>query len=218
MPTMVSKDGSKHETDERINTITHLFGAILSLVGGALLIVRYLDSGIIGIAAVSVYCLGLFLLFLFSTLHHGINGGPKTNAVLRTFDYLTVYILIAGTFTPISLLYLKGLFGWTIFGVVWLLAIIGISLRASIQLPKWFTNTFYITMGWIGGIVAIPLIQVLPLYKVGLLALGGIIYTIGFVIYTIERPNPIKGVFGFHEIWHICVLLAAACHYFMFYL
>jgi len=168
------------------------------------------------IVSFSIYGTSLIALFLASTLHHGINTSKRVEFILRLFDYFSINSLIAGTFTPLCLIFLRNWLGWTVLGVIWFLASIGIVIKAIIpKIPKWFTNTLYITMGWIGITIAIPLFKIINWQGIGLLLLGGIFYTAGFIIYNIEKPNPIKGKFGFHEIWHIFVLLGAASHYFM---
>ena len=215
-----SKDGSKHITDEKINSITHLVGAILSVLAVAILIVQAsLQKDVTKIVSFSLYGFSLFSLFLFSTLHHSINSSSRVEKVLKVLDYNAVFLLIAGTITPLSLIVLTGALGWTFFGVIWILAIIGISLKSiNPHLPKWVTNTFYITMGWLGFFLAISLFDKISLNALYLLAFGGILYSVGFAIYTKEWPNLIKGKFGFHEIWHILVLVAAGLHWLMYYL
>jgi hemolysin III len=205
-------------TDERINTISHLFGACLALVGAGLLISQAAAQGdpwkIVG---VSVYGLSLVSLFVCSTLHHGLDGSPRLNEVLRTLDYDSVFLLIAGTVTPLVLVLFRNVYGWTVFGAVWTIAVIGIVLRSVWRrVPKYVTNTLYISMGWltvrlVGANVA------LPLGALALMAAGGLVYSAGFVIFVIERPNPWPGVFGFHELWHVLVVVAAVLHYLLMY-
>ncbi|MCG8571190.1 MAG: hemolysin III family protein [Spirochaetes bacterium] len=215
----LSKDGSVHVTDEVFNTASHLVGAIFSLVGWVLLIVKASVRGLPWqIVTFSIYGFTLFLLFLASTFHHGINGSKKVENTLKILDYSAIFPLIAGTYTPFCLVVLRDFLGWSIFGLIWGLAIIGITLKASIQhLPKWFTNTFYVAMGLVSVFFIIPLTQKLPLTALLLLGAGGFFYIIGSFIYYLEKPNPLPGKFGFHEIWHIFVLLGAASHFFIMY-
>jgi hemolysin III len=171
------------------------------------------------LVAFSVYGLSLFLLFLASALHHGINGSARTEHVLRQLDYLAIFPLIAGTYTPLCLVVLRGPVGWSVFGVIWALAAFGIALKASIStLPKWFTSTLYLAMGLMSLVLIVPLIQTLPPAAIILLVIGGAFYVGGNVIFSIEKPNPLPGKFGFHEIWHIFVLAGALAHYLMMYL
>ena len=215
----LSKDGSVHVTDEIINTQTHIIAAIFALLGFVILVVK---SSIMGkvwhIVSFSIYGFSLFVLFLFSSMHHGINASKKTESLFRLFDYFAIYPLIAGTFTPLCLVLVRNWFGWSILGMIWSLAIIGLTIKAIFPLlPKWYSNTIYISMGWIGGILALPLLKVLDIYGLLLLLLGGVFYSIGFIIFIIEKPNPLPGKFGFHEIWHILVILGSLSFYLLMF-
>ncbi len=213
-----SRDGSVHVTDERFNTATHLAAACFSLVGGGLLVAQAGAQGdpwkIVGL---SIYALTLMLLFVASTLHHGIDGSPRLNEVLRTLDYDSVFLLIAGTVTPLVLVLFRNVYGWTVFTGVWVIAVLGIVLRSWWrQLPKYVTNTLYITLGWVTALLVVTAPH-LPAGALGLMAAGGVVYSTGFVIYVIEKPNPRPGVFGFHELWHLLVVVAAFLHYLLMY-
>lgn len=214
----LSKDGSVHVTDESINTVSSMIGACFALVGSALLIVQSaVHHSAWAIVGFSIYALGLLSLFVFSALHHGVNGSERTNQVLRTFDYLSVFLLITGTITPLVLVRGRNAIGWTVLGSVWVIAILGISLRAAISnLPRYVTNTLYIVLGWLAAIVVAANLH-LPAGGLALLVAGGAIYSFGFVMFVVEQPNIIPGRFGFHELWHSLVLLAASCHYFLLY-
>ena len=136
-------------------------------------------------------------------------------------DYLAIYPLIAGTFTPFCLVFFNhSVIGWSFFGVAWFLAIIGMVLTATFgpeRIPRWMSMTMYITIGWLGGILAFWLLPIIGLEGLGVFLLGGVAFTIGGYVYTAERPNPIPGTFGFHEIWHIAVVIGAATHYCVMY-
>ena len=213
-----SKDGSKFVTDERINTITHMAAACFAVLGAALLISQASAQGQPWkIVALSIYSLSIICLFVFSALHHGVNGSSKLNEIFRTFDYNSVFLLIASTVTPIVLVLYFDVFGWAVLGAVWLIASLGMTLRSiNRQLPRYITNTFYIVLGWM-PIVLICANAILPLGAILLLVLGGIVYSAGFTIYVIEKPNFKPGVFGFHELWHILVIVAALLHYLLIY-
>ena len=214
----LSRDGSVHVTDERINTITHLAASCFALVGGGLLVIQAVTAGDVWkIVGLSVYAASVLLLFVASTLHHGIDKGPRVNGVLRTLDYASVFVLIAGTTTPMVLVLFRNAYGWAVLGAVWVVAAVGIALRSSLrELPKYVTNTLYITMGWM-PVLLVGAGVTLPVGAYVLLAAGGLVYCVGFVVFVVERPNPLPGVFGFHEIWHVLVVLAAALHYFLMY-
>lgn len=214
-----SKDGSPHVTDERINTASHLAGACFALMGSGLLVTQ---AGTQGdpwkIAGLAIYALSVINLFVCSTLHHGLNGSPRLNEVLRTLDYDSVFLLIAGSVTPIVLVHFRNPYGWAVLGGFWVIAAVGIVLRSIWrQAPKYITNTLYIALGW----MTVLLLGAGVSFSPGALALmvaTGVVYSAGFVIFVIEKPNPWPGVFGFHELWHVLVIVAAFLHYLLLYL
>jgi hemolysin III len=215
----LSRDGSIHVTNELINTVSHLAAACLALLGAVLLIAQASADGqpwkIVGF---SIYGLSLLSLFIFSTLHHGIDHSPKVNQRLRALDYSAVYGLIAGTVTPIVLGVDRNTIGWSVLGVVWTVAIIGITLRLALKhLPAYVSNTLYIVLGWM-PIVLIAAGTTFPSAAILLLVVGGIFYSVGFVCYVLQKPNLKPGVFGFHEVWHFFVVIAALLQYLFMYL
>ncbi len=214
-----SKDGSIHVTDEVINTATHMTGAIFSLLGTVLLIALAASEGkTLHVISFAIYGTSLILLFLASTFHHGLKASPKMNNFFRLFDYLAIYLLIAGTYTPLCLVLQRNVWGWSTFGVVWALAIAGITIKSVFpQLPRWVSNVFYISIGWIGAILIIRSIPLIGVVGFLLILGGGVIYTIGALIFYFEKPNPVPGKFGFHEIWHLFVLTGAVLHYLFMY-
>lgn len=214
-----SRDGSVHVTDERFNTVSHLAASCFAFVGSALLVAQAGAQGdpwkIVGF---SIYALSVLALFLSSTLHHGLDRGPRVNGVLRTLDYDSVFLLIAGSVTPLALVLFRNTYGWTVLGAVWAIAAVGIVLRSMVpHLPKYVTNTLYITLGWMPVLLAGAGTS-LPFGAYALMAAGGLVYSAGFVVFVVERPNPWPGVVGFHEIWHAMVVVAALLHYLLMYL
>lgn len=202
-----------------VSGLTHCIGAALSLVGLVLLIVF---SAIYGnayhVVSFTIFGVGLFLLYLFSTLYHWLNISEKGITVFRKFDHIMIYILIAASYTPICLVPLRGPWGWTIFGIIWGLAVLGTILTAVwIKAPRFITTTIYLIMGWAVVIAAYPLIQVFKeannFGSLIWLLVGGIFYTIGGIIYGLKVPKTKWKGFGFHEIFHIFVMLGSACHY-----
>jgi len=213
-----SRDGSVHVTDERFNTVSHMFASCFALAGAGLLISQASAQGdpwkIVGL---SIYGLSLVTLFVSSTVHHALDRGPRLNELLRTLDYDSVFFLIAGTVTPLVLVLFRNTYGWTVLGAVWVIATVGIVLRSVLwRLPKYVTNTLYISLGWL-TVLLVGADGVLPVGALVLMAAGGLVYSAGFVIFVIERPNPRPGVFGFHETWHLLVVVAAALHYLLMY-
>ncbi|BDO42281.1 hemolysin III family protein [Cellulomonas sp. NTE-D12] len=213
-----SRDGSVHVTDERFNTVSHLFAACFAVAGAALLIVQAAEQrDAWKVVGFSLYGLSVVTLFVSSTLHHGIDGGPRVNEVLRTLDYDSVFLLIAGSTTPMVLVLFRTTYGWTVLAVVWVIAAAGIVLRSILrQLPKYVTNTLYIALGWM-PVLLVGSGASVPGGALVLMAAGGLLYSAGFVVFVVERPNPWPGVFGFHEIWHAMVVVAAVLHYLLMY-
>lgn len=220
MDPLRSRDDSAYKTDEVVNTSTHLAAACFALLGGVLLVAQAASTGkVTAIIAFTIYSLSLLSLFVFSTLHHGLNARERVSHVMRTFDYLSIFVLIAGTTTPIALLVYHNLFGWSVLAVVWVITAIGITLRAVYKtLPKYVTSTLFIVLGWLPAILVFFGGVSLPLGGLVLLMAGGLIYSAGLVLFALEWPNPIPGKFGFHEIWHIMVVIAALCHYLFMYI
>ncbi|GBR77696.1 hemolysin III family protein, partial [Candidatus Termititenax dinenymphae] len=183
---------------EPLNGWLHLIGAVLALPAAALLIVLSVLSGdavVWKVVAFSIFGFSLFMLYFWSTMYHWLpqKAGGK-NQVFRKFDHLSIYLLIAGTYTPFCLITMHGLWGWTIFGIIWGMAIVGITLQAIfIDLPRWLTTSVYIIMGWLIVIGIKPLLANLPFGALVFTVAGGIIYSIGGVIYTIKKPNLFKG-------------------------
>lgn len=217
----LSRDASVHVTDEVFNTASHFAAAMVSFLGSVVLIVKAsLQKEPWKIVGFTVYGATLVALFMCSTLHHGLEGSPAMEKALRIADFCAIFPLIAGTFTPLCLVYLNNTgVGWTFFGVLWFLTACGIGLVISTwdKLPKWVPFTMYITMGWMGALLAKVLFPFIGWAGVGWLALGGVCFSVGGVMYQMEMPNPVPGRFGFHEIWHCMVILGALCHYMLMY-
>ncbi|NLF05599.1 MAG: hemolysin III [Actinomycetales bacterium] len=195
-----------------------MVAACFAFVGTGLLVSQAAVQGdpwkIVGL---SIFGLGAITLFSASALHHGIDGSPRTNQVLRTLDYAAVFGLIAGTMTPLVLVLFRNTFGWTVLGAVWAIAIAGIVVRSVFPgLPKYVTSTLYIALGWMPVLLLASGVA-LPFGAYALLAAGGLAYSVGFVVFVAEQPNPLPGIFGFHEIWHVLVVIAAVLHYLLMY-
>lgn len=199
--------------------LTHCIAAALSLVGLVVLIVlAALKGDAFDIVSFSLFGTGLLLSYLFSTLYHWLNISEKGLTVFRKFDHIMIYILIATSYTPVCLGPLRGPWGWSIFGVVWGFAVVGIIFSTIwIKAPRALSTTIYLVMGWVVLIALVPLIRVYKqanlLYSLSWLAVGGIFYTIGGIIYAFKWPKKKFKQFGFHEIFHVLVMLGSACQY-----
>jgi len=197
-----------------VSGFSHLFGAILSVAGLVLLIVyaSLFGEGAWDIVSFTIFGVGLILLYTFSSLYHLLNLKEKGTNIFRKFDHIMIYVLIASTYTPVCLGPLRGGWGWSIFGVVWGIAILGIFLTIFwLNAPRWLTTGLYIAMGWTVIIATYPLITTFAslnaLDSLLWLLAGGIFYTIGGVLYGLKWPKLKNKYFGFHEIFHIFILL-----------
>lgn len=203
-----------------VSGFSHLIGMFLSIVGLVFLIIYATKSGekAWDIVTFTIFGTALILLYLFSSLYHLLNLGETGTRVFKKFDHIMIYIVIAATYTPICLGPLRGPWGWSIFGVVWGLAVLGTILTAVwIKAPRWLTTSIYIAMGWLVIVMIYPLITTFQrlnaLSSLLWLLLGGIFYTIGGIIYGIKKAPFTTKHFGFHEIFHIFVMLGSFCQY-----
>ena len=205
-----------------VSGFTHLLGAVLSVLGLVLMIIYcaiYSNEKAWDIVSCTIFGTGLILLYTFSSLYHLLNLKEKGTRVFRKFDHIMIYILIAATYTPICLGPLRGGWGWSIFGVVWGIAVFGIFLTIFwLNAPRWLTTSIYIAMGWMVIIAAFPMINIFSAIPKGMEALGwllagGIFYTIGGLIYGLKWPKINTKYVGFHEIFHIFVMLGSFCQF-----
>ncbi|HHJ17493.1 MAG TPA: hemolysin III family protein [Gammaproteobacteria bacterium] len=193
---------------ERLNSITHLVGAALALAGLVVLVVFAAMKGDPWkIVSFSIYGTTLFLLYTLSTLYHSLRGRAKQ--IFQKLDHVAIYLLIAGSYTPLTLVTLRGVWGWTLFGIIWGLAIVGIVVDSlhrkgsrSIQM------VIYLLMGWLILAAMYPLTRALPNGGLGLLVLGGVFYTSGIIFYAIDERMKHA-----HGIWHLFVLAGSISHY-----
>lgn len=198
---------------EPVNGLTHMGAAIAAAVG-VLLLIWVAREAPVKLVALTVYGLALVLMFSASTVYHLVSAGPRAMAWLRKLDHTAIYLLIAGTYTPICLHYLAGVWRWAPLVIIWSLALIGITVKLFvIRAPRWVTAGVYLLMGWlaVGGVQQI--LASVPIGALAWLVLGGLFFTGGAVIYVLRRPDPWPGVFGFHEIWHVFVVLGALSHF-----
>lgn len=195
---------------ESFNTITHLIGAVFALAGAVVLVVfASLKGDPWKIVSFSVYGFCLFTLYLVSTLYHGLNGRAKS--VFYVLDHQAIYLLIAGTYTPFTLVTLPGAWGWSIFGVIWGIAIVGFVLDALPVVQRGrriLPVIIYVVMGWTVVIALDPLLQQLPETGFKWLLIGGLLYTGGIIFYALSN----KFVYA-HGIWHLFVLAGSVSHY-----
>jgi hemolysin III len=164
--------------------------------------------------AFGIFGLSLIALYFASALYHLLSLSPPGVARLRRVDHMMIFVLIAGTYTPFCLLALDG--GWRVglLSGVWGLALCGILLKLLwMDAPRWLSVALYLGMGWLALIAAPALFEAVPPGGMAWVLGGGLLYSVGAIVYGLRRPNPIAGVFGFHEVWHLFVLVGSACHF-----
>jgi hemolysin III len=198
---------------EPVSGLTHLAGAIAALFGQiALLIAGW--SGTAKIVSLFVYGLSLIALFSASATYHLTNAKPAILQRLRKLDHSAIYLLIAGTYTPFCIIAFTGFFRWGLLAITWTIALIGIVVKIYyIRAPRWLNAVVYVVMGWLCVSAAGQMPASLPVITITWLIIGGVIYTLGAVVYATKIFNFIPGKFGFHEVWHIFVLLGALAHF-----
>jgi len=194
---------------ERLNAWTHLVGAVLALIGAVVLVVSAaLDGDPWKVVSVSVYGVTLVLLYTFSTLYHSFHGRAK--AILRSLDHQGIYLLIAGSYTPFCLVTLRGPWGWSLFGVVWTLAVVGgLQELRPLGQSRSVSLVIYLLMGWVVLVAVQPLLEALGTAGFAWLAAGGVLYTTGIVFYLLDSR-----LVHAHGIWHLFVLAGSTAHYF----
>ncbi len=204
---------------EPISSFTHMLGAVFFTVATVLLIGKTLtlpDWSVKILVGVILFGCSLVALYAASSIYHFFNGSGKKLLILRKLDHAMIYVLIAGTYTPVLLKYLSGLEGWIFTVAIWVCALLGIVIKLCwFSAPRWLQTVLYIAMGW-AILFDISIFQSMSGAAVGLLAAGGLSYTVGGVIYMLKKPN-ISAVFGFHELFHIFVLLGSLFHFLMIF-
>jgi hemolysin III len=197
--------------EEIANSISHGMGVIAALVGTPFLIAQAIRHGDTGfLVGTCIFCASMILLYLASTLYHGLPIG-KVKHCFRVIEHSAIFILIAGTYTPLTLGILRGAYGWAIFGIVWGLAIAGVVLKAFYQTAHPILSTcLYLLMGWLLVIAVKPLFASMPPAGLFLLTAGGLSYTAGVAFFATDSRVP----YG-HLIWHLFVIAGTTCHYFL---
>ena len=203
------------------SALTHF----IAMIGAAMAAVPLLykaagEPDHIHLASLMIFIVSMILLYAASTVYHTLDISEKVNKMLRKLDHMMIYILIAGTYTPVCMIVLGNHSGYTLLALVWAIALAGIAVNALwISCPKWFSSIIYIAMGWICVVALRQIVLALPRAAFGWRLAGGIIYTIGGIIYALKLPlfNSRHKNFGSHEIFHLFVMGGSVCHYIMMY-
>ena len=203
------------------SSITHFIGMMMALFAATPLLIRAsMHPDKIHSISLTVFIVSMILLYGASTAYHALDLSEKANQFLRKLDHAMIFILIAGTYTPVCVIVLGGKVGYGLLALVWGIALAGILIKAFwITCPKWFSSLLYIAMGWVCVLVFTQIINSLSAEAFGWLLAGGIIYTIGGVIYALKLPlfNSRHKNFGSHEVFHLFVMGGSVCHFIMMY-
>lgn len=203
----------KKKLRDPVSGLTHLGAAILALMGLILLIVLAWGEPI-KLTSLIVYGASMVLLFTASATYHMVISTPKVIENLRKFDHAAIYLLIAGTYTPFCINAFSGFWQWGLLTIIWVLALIGIGIKIFvIRAPRWVNAGVYLIMGWMVILATKEMLNTLSPMALTWLLIGGVVYTLGAIIYITKKMDFIPGQFGFHEVWHIFVMVAAAAHY-----
>ena len=211
----------KFKLKEPGSSITHFIGMLMALFAATPLLIRAsTNPDRVHVISLAVFIVSMILLYAASATYHALDLSEHANRILRKLDHMMIFILIAGSYTPVCVIVLGGKLGYTLLALVWGIALAGILIKGFwITCPKWFSSVLYIAMGWVCVLAFTQIINSLSAYAFGWLLAGGIIYTIGGVIYALKLPifNSKHKNFGSHEIFHLFVMGGSICHFIVMY-
>lgn len=203
------------------SAITHFIGMIMAIFAATPLLLKAgQQPDKVHITSLSIFIISMIMLYAASTIYHSFDINPRINTILKKLDHLMIFILIAGSYTPICLIVVRGTLGLKLLALIWSLAILGIIVKLLwINCPKWFSSTIYIAMGWTCVLCFTPIINHLTTTGFLWLLAGGIIYTLGGIIYALKLPlfDKKHKNFGLHEIFHLFVMGGSVCHFILMY-
>ncbi|NLJ95597.1 MAG: hemolysin III family protein [Clostridiales bacterium] len=203
------------------SSITHFIGMLMAIFSSLPLLIKAAKNpGNVHTISLGIFIISMILLYLASTIYHTLNISEKVNRRLKKFDHMMIYLLIAGTYTPICTIALDGIVGIALLCIIWGLAIIGIIVTGIwVNSPKWLSSVVYIAMGWTCVLAFTQIINSLPTAAFNWLLAGGVIYTVGGIIYALKLPifNKKHKYFGSHEIFHLFVMGGSICHFILMY-
>jgi len=204
---------------EPMNGFTHFIGIILSIIATILLVTQNLGSNKpYHLFSFAIFGFGMILLYTTSTLYHWLKLSEAGIKKLRKADHIMIFIYIAATYTPICMVALRETLGWMLLILIWGVALVGILIKIFwMNAPRWLSTVIYLLMGWLSVSIIFPLNNALQLEALFWLITGGLFYTIGAVIYALKKPDPFPGLLGFHEIFHLFVILGSFSHFWLMY-
>lgn len=215
------KELKEHGPKDPGSAITHFIGMMMALFAATpLLIKAHRQPNPIYTISLSIFIFSMFLLYTASTLYHTFNISPRINRILKKCDHMMIFVMIAGSYTPICLIVLGGKRGIFMLTLIWSIALLGMLLKAFwVYCPKWVSSVIYIGMGWTCVLSFTPITQALPTNAFLWLLAGGVIYTVGGIIYALKLPifNSKHKYFGSHEVFHVFVLAGSICHFVLMY-
>ncbi len=202
---------------EPVNAISHGAGAVGSIAALTLMVVfAAIRAEVWHVVSFSIFGTTLILMYTSSFLYHALRISEKALMNFRRVDHIMIFMVIAGSYTPLCLVPLRGPWGWSLFGTVWGIAVVGIFLKIFfMDAPRWISTLIYLMMGWLCVVAIYPLAKTLEPMALFWLAMGGVAYSVGAIVYAVKRPDPFPGKFGFHEIWHCFVIMGSACHFWL---
>jgi hemolysin III len=203
------------ELKPRLRGWLHAYAAAVSIVSGAVLVaVAAALRGGSAATTTAIYAATVTLLFGTSALYHRVDWGARARAIMKRLDHSMIFVFIAGTYTPIAALALPRSSATVVLAIVWTGALTGVLLKSTWpSAPTWLSVPCYLALGWVAIFVMPELLRNAGVAALVLIAAGGVFYTVGGIVYGLKRPNPIPGVLGFHEVFHLCTVVAAICHY-----
>ncbi len=200
---------------EPVNTITHLIPFVAGIIG-LIFLIELSQHDLSKLVTMSIFGVSVILLYGASSLYHWVRTTAEKERILRKLDHIAIYFLIAGSYTPVFYYGLEGTWRWAMLAAVWVLAITGMVLKIwFINMPRYVSTAFYLTLGWVALVPFFKLVQSLPMGAILLMALGGVAYTIGAVIYATKILNFVPKKFGFHEIFHLFTAAGTIIHFIM---
>ena len=204
------------------SAITHFIGMLMAIFAAFPLLIKAAhEPSRIYLISLAIYAVSLIFLYAASTPYHTFDLSERVNTILKKIDHMMIFVLIAGSYTPVCLIVLGGKLGYTLLALVWGIAAVGMLVKACwITCPKWFSSVIYIAMGWVCVLVFGPLLKTLSTPAFLWLLAGGFIYTVGGVIYALKLPifNAKHKFFGSHEVFHLFVMGGSICHFIFMYL
>ncbi|NLE00324.1 MAG: hemolysin III family protein [Fibrobacter sp.] len=202
---------------EIVNMFSHLAGA-LGMAATTVFLINTARSHQKCLLVVIIYGLCSILLFSASALYHFKKKADNEKSIWRILDHISIYIMIAGTYTPVCFLSLKSTWWITILSIQWSLAVLGLVFELfRIRAPRWLTTSIYLLMGWVAIVAIVPIFKGIPPISFAFFVTGGVFYSSGAIIYALKKPNPFPGFLGFHEIFHFLVLIATGFFVAMIY-